>query len=41
MPSPPAAPGTRDLLAEMMADKESLAGKTFGNPPAARSGRRE
>ena len=33
-PSPPPAPGTRDLLAEMMADKESLQGKTFGNPPA-------
>jgi len=33
-PSPPAPPGTRDLLAEMMADKESLQGKTFGNPPA-------
>jgi hypothetical protein len=26
--------GTRDLLAEMMADKESRAGKTFSNPPA-------
>jgi len=34
VPSPPAPPGTRDLLAEMMADKESLQGKTFGNPPA-------
>jgi CubicO group peptidase (beta-lactamase class C family) len=33
VPSPPAPPGTRDLLAEMMADKESLAGKTFANPP--------
>jgi CubicO group peptidase (beta-lactamase class C family) len=31
-PSPPAPPGARDLLAEMMADKESLAGKTFANP---------
>ncbi len=33
VPSPPPPPGTRDLLAEMLADKESLAGKTFGNPP--------
>jgi CubicO group peptidase (beta-lactamase class C family) len=33
-PSPPPPPGTRDLLAEMTADKESLAGKTFSNPPA-------
>src|SRR5262245_2501627 len=33
-PSPPPPPGTRDLLGEMLADKESLAGKTFGNPPA-------
>ncbi len=32
IPSPPAAAGARDLLAEMMADKESLAGKTFANP---------
>jgi CubicO group peptidase (beta-lactamase class C family) len=32
VPSPPAPAGTRDLLAEMMADKESLAGKTFANP---------
>jgi CubicO group peptidase (beta-lactamase class C family) len=31
-PSPPAPPGGRDLLAEMMADKNSLAGKTFANP---------
>jgi CubicO group peptidase (beta-lactamase class C family) len=33
-PAPPPAPGTRDLLAEMMADRESLQGKTFANPPA-------
>jgi CubicO group peptidase (beta-lactamase class C family) len=33
-PSPPPEPGTRDLLAEMMADPESLQGKTFNNPPA-------
>ena len=32
-PSPPPPPGTHDLLAEMMADKESLQGKTFANPP--------
>ena len=32
IPSPPTPPGARDLLAEMMADKESLAGKTFANP---------
>src|SRR5512143_441337 len=31
-PSPPAQPGGRDLLAEMTADKNSLAGKTFANP---------
>jgi len=34
VPSPPPPPGTRDLLAEMMADRESLQGKTFANPPA-------
>jgi len=33
VPSPPPAAGTRDLLAEMMADKESMQGKAFGNPP--------
>jgi CubicO group peptidase (beta-lactamase class C family) len=34
VPAPPPPPGRRDLLAEMMADKESLQGKTFSNPPA-------
>jgi CubicO group peptidase (beta-lactamase class C family) len=33
-PAPPPPPGTHDLLAQMMADKESLQGKTFANPPA-------
>jgi CubicO group peptidase (beta-lactamase class C family) len=37
-PSPPAPAGARDLLAEMMADKESLQGKTFTNPPALAPG---
>lgn len=37
-PAPPPAAGTADRLANMLADKESLAGKTFGNPPALAPG---
>jgi CubicO group peptidase (beta-lactamase class C family) len=31
--APPPPPGAKDLLGDMVADKESLAGKTFANPP--------
>ena len=40
-PSPPAPPGDRDLLAEMMADKESLRAKRLANPPALAARRGE
>jgi CubicO group peptidase (beta-lactamase class C family) len=33
LPSPPPPPGQVDLLAEMMADKESMSAKAFSNPP--------
>jgi CubicO group peptidase (beta-lactamase class C family) len=33
LPSPPPPPGQVDLLAEMMADKDSMSAKAFGNPP--------
>jgi CubicO group peptidase (beta-lactamase class C family) len=33
LPSPPPPPGQEDLLAEMMADKESMSAKAFSNPP--------
>jgi CubicO group peptidase (beta-lactamase class C family) len=33
LPSPPPPPGQVDLLAEMLADKESMSAKAFSNPP--------
>ena len=33
LPSPPPPPGQEDLLADMMADKESMSAKAFSNPP--------
>jgi CubicO group peptidase (beta-lactamase class C family) len=33
LPSPPPPPGQVDLLADMLADKESMSAKAFSNPP--------
>jgi CubicO group peptidase (beta-lactamase class C family) len=33
VPSPPPPPGQEDLLADMVADKESISAKAFSNPP--------
>lgn len=32
-PSPPAAPGEKDLLSELLSDPQSMSGKAFSNPP--------